>query len=171
MIDGVTIHRAALDIESLAHLWDCLNSLPFTRIERGAMHLSRALQDDNTGSERAAYLVNYLKARGVGDLMPFDDVSVVRYDRGSDYVDWHSDGGPLLESGCAMGILSLGATRALEFRRIGSDVTSERVYLRAGDVVVSAPGLQFTHQHRIPPVKQDGLRFSIVLFTHAKARK
>jgi alkylated DNA repair dioxygenase AlkB len=167
-MEGVTIHRNVLPTDVLPPLWDYLQALSFTRIERGAMHLSRALQDDNTHNEKAHLLVRLLKLHRLDAYMPFDDVSVVRYDSGADYVDWHSDGGPLLEPGCAMGIVSLGQSRPIEFRRKDDEANVYRVTLQENDLVVSRAGFQRDHQHRIPPhANADGLRISIVLFTHA----
>lgn len=167
VIEGYTIHRAVLPPDVLAALWDYLDSLSFTRIERGAMHLSRSLQDDNTDNEQAKYLTGLLKANGLDRFIAFDDVSVVRYDCGADYVDWHSDGGPLLEAGCAMGVLSLGQSRVMEFRRKG-EADIESAWLHDNDLVVSGEDFQKEHQHRIAPSDVDGLRMSIVLFTHRK---
>lgn len=171
MIEGYIVHRAVLSPEVLAQIWDYLLALPFTRIERPAMHLSRSLQDDNTGNEQARYLVGLLKQNGMDQFIAFDDVSVVRYDCGADYVDWHSDGGPLLEPGCAMGVLSLGQSRAMELRRKDDEAAVESVTLNAGDLIVSREGFQLDHQHRIPPIEIDGIRMSIVLFTHAKKKR
>lgn len=170
MIEGVNHYKEAVSAETLAHLWRFLNGLLYTRIERGAMCLSRSLQDDNTQNEQARYLIAELRAAGLDEFIAFDDVSVVRYDAGSDYVDWHSDGGALLESGCQMGILSLGASRVMEFRKKGDDALEDWRLLEAGDLIVSDRGFQDTHQHRIPPSNEDGLRFSIVMFTHRKKK-
>lgn len=168
MIEGVAYHQNVLPPACVAELWRYLSGLVFTRIERPAMHLSRSLQNDNTGNEQAAYLVRTLKAHGLSDFISFDDVSVVRYDAASDYVDWHSDGGPLLDAGCAMGVLSLGASRVMEFRRRGAEEAEISFIVAENDLVVSRAGLQAEYQHRIPPGEADGLRISVVLFTHTK---
>lgn len=171
-MDGVTLHDSVLPPDVVTHLWAWLQTLPFTRIERGVMHLSRALQDDNTNNEQAQFLVRLLKMHGLEAYLPFDDVSVVRYENGADFVDWHSDGGALLESGCAMGIVSFGASRPIEFRRKDDEANAYRVMLQENDLVVSAEGFQHEHQHRIPPyAAADSLRISVVLFTHNKQGK
>jgi alkylated DNA repair dioxygenase AlkB len=130
------------------------------------MHLSRAHQDDNTNNPDAKALTAYLKECGMDSYISFNDVTLVRYDNGSDYVDWHSDGGPLLQPGCAMGILSLGASRPIDFRRKGEDEPGLTVMLDVGDLIVSCEGFQADHQHRVAPVEHAELRYSIVLFTH-----
>lgn len=145
--------------------------LSFTRTERGIIHLSRALQNDNTGSEQARYLIALLKEHGVDRHIDFDDVSVVRYDGGADYVDWHSDGGALLEPGCAMGLISFGATRAIEFRRKDGESNVSRVMLHENDLLVSREGFQDQHEHRIPPCDSQEMRMSVVLYTHNKQKR
>lgn len=170
MIEGVVLHRGVLWPSTVREVWAFLLSLPYTRIERPAMHLSRSLQDNNKGNEQAAWLVEKLKPH-VGNLIAFDDVSVVRYDNASDYVDWHSDGGPLLEPGCAMGVLSFGASRVMEFRERGVTEAAGRVLLEENDLIVSRAGFQETHEHKIPASETGGLRISVVLFTHNKKPK
>lgn len=171
-MDGVVLHDSVLPSDVVTHLLGWLQTLPFTRIERGVMHLSRALQDDNTNNEQAQFLVRLLKTHGLEAYLPFDDVSVVRYENGADFVDWHSDGGPLLEPGCAMGIISFGASRPIEFRRKDDEVSIYRVMLQENDLVVSVEGFQRDHQHRIPPyTTSESLRISVVLFTHNKQGK
>jgi alkylated DNA repair dioxygenase AlkB len=170
-ITGYTLHKAALNLETYCEVWDFLNGLTYTRIERPAMHLWRSLQDDNTHNPQAHHLIGLLKGAELEAFISFDDVSVVRYDSGSDYVDWHSDGGPLLQPGCAMGVLSFGVARRIEFRRKGEEEAGASVVLNANDLIVSREGFQDIYQHRIPPCDVDGLRYSIVLFTHNKQKK
>lgn len=171
MIEGYTVHRNVLPSSIMADLWTFLSSLFFTRTERGIIHLERALQSDNTNNEQARYLIELLKANGVDQFIAFDDVSVVHYRDGADYVGWHSDGGPLLNEGCAMGVLSLGDTRTMEFRRIDGDKAEASEVLNPGDLIVSREGFQFLYQHQIPPKPSGGERFSIVLFTHNKKKR
>lgn len=171
MTESIAHYKQAVSAETLSLLWEFLDKLDYTRIERGAMHLSRSLQNDNTNNPTARQLAAMLKVAGLNQFIAFDDVSVVRYDAASDYVDWHSDGGPLLEQGCQMGILSLGANRVIEYRKIGGDAPEDWRLLEAGDLIVANYGFQDTHEHRIPPSKEDGVRFSIVLFTHNKKKK
>lgn len=146
-----------------------LKELHYTRIERSTMRLYRSLQDDNANNPIARVLVAILKAHGVGRYMAFDDVSIVRYDSGADYVGWHSDGGPLLAAGCAMGLISFGAVRPIEFRRKYHEAAEAREMLPENSLMISPEGFQRFYEHQIPPVETDGQRFSIVLFTHNKA--
>jgi hypothetical protein len=196
MIEGYAVHKNVLPPDVLAQVFDFLKELPFTRIERPAMRLSRSLQDDNTNNEAAHFLIRLLKRAGLDALIEFDDVSVVRYDAASDYVDWHSDGGPLLEPNTQMGVLSFGASRVMEFRRkaaanqalelenlkkaLPSDIAflngkvgaaEDQVLLEENDLIVSRAGFQELYQHRIPPSKTDELRISIVLFTHSRKKR
>jgi alkylated DNA repair dioxygenase AlkB len=171
MIEGYTIHRQVLPPEVLAEVHNFLEQLEYTRTERGIIYLERALQSDNTGNEQARYLIALLKANGLDQFIAFDDVSVVHYRDSADYVDWHSDGGPLLNEGCAMGVLSLGDTRVMEFRHIDGDQAEASETLNANDLVVSREGFQSLYQHRIPPKINGGERFSIVLFTHNRRKK
>lgn len=170
MMDGVTIYPNILPADVVAYLREYLPTLEFTRTNRGIIHLWRAWQGDNTNNQQAQALIALLKAHGVGQYIFFDDISIVRYDSGADYVDWHSDGGALLEPGCAMGLISLGATRPIEFRRKDNPASVSRIMFRENQLLVSREGLQETHEHRIPQYHTSRQRFSIVLFTHNKKR-
>lgn len=169
MIEGVKLISNVLRSDVYDQVWDFLSGLEYTRIERPAMHLFRCLQDDNTDNEQARYLTDLLKAHNLDRYIIFNDVSVVKYSAGADYVDWHSDGGPLLEPGCQMGILSLGASRRIEFRKKGQEEAEYVATLEANDLIVQREGFQGEYQHRIPAGDNDCLRFSIVLFTHNKS--
>lgn len=171
MIEGYAVHKNVLPSIALPVIFEFLKGLPFTRIERPAMRLSRSLQSDNTNNEAAHFLIRLLKRAGLDALIAFDDVSVVRYDAASDYVDWHSDGGPLLEPNAQMGVLSFGASRVMEFRQRGGNEAEDQVLLEENDLIVSRAGFQELYQHRIPPSKTDELRISIVLFTHSRKKR
>lgn len=171
MIEGFVVHRDVLPPTELATIQEFLKALRYTRTERGIIHLERSLQSDNTDNAEAAYLIRILKRNGLDQFISFDDVSVVHYQDGRDYVDWHSDGGPLLHEGCAMGVLSFGDSRVMEFRGIGGNEAEASVTLNENDLVVSCEGFQARNQHRILPKQNGGERFSIVLFTHTKKGK
>lgn len=171
MIEGAVVHREILPPDVLASIHGFLKRLEFTRTERGIIHLERSLQSDNTGNEQARYLITLLKQNGLDQFISFDDVSVVRYRDGQDFVGWHSDGGPLLQEGCAMGVLSFGDSRVMEFRHIGGIEAEASVTLNAGDLVVSPEGFQALCEHRILPKINGAERHSVVLFTHNRKGK
>lgn len=171
MIEGVTLHDNVLPADVIAHLWEWLQTLSFTRTDRGIIYLSRALQSDNTNNEQAHSLIALLKSHGVDQYISFDDVSIVKYDHGQDYVDWHYDQGPLLETGCAMGLISLGATREIQFRRKDAPDDVHSLTMEAGSLVVSREGFQHDHEHRVPPYETNEMRLCIVLFTHNKQQR
>lgn len=73
-----------------------------------------------------------------------------RYKDGKDQLGWHADDSPEMDDARPIVIMSLGATREIWFRTNGYPTSVDKVTMASGDVIVMAPGMQDTHQHRIP---------------------
>lgn len=85
------------------------------------------------------------------------------YRNSNDYTGWHCDKAWLHCPGSTIAIVSFGATRHLELRRLGEN-SIKRIPLPEGSVVLMDLGLQATHEHRIPIESGDvGARLSITL--------
>ncbi len=92
-----------------------------------------------------------------------------RYVSAQDHLGWHSDNSPEMDDERPIAIVSLGAEREIMFRDIpfhnGIDyrgMPAERHLLTAGSLCVMAPGMQDTHQHRLPKSgRQCGERISL----------
>lgn len=82
-----------------------------------------------------------------------------RYDNQHDQLGWHSDDDPGIDHEDPISVVTLGQPRAIQWRRLISyqgvapNAESERVstvMLEHGSLFIMRPGMQFTHQHRIP---------------------
>lgn len=76
---------------------------------------------------------------------------------GKDQLGWHADDSPEMDDKRPIVIISLGAEREIWFRQRPSDdplstAVSEvfKVNLPMGSICIMPPGMQDTHQHRIP---------------------
>lgn len=68
----------------------------------------------------------------------------------SDHLGWHSDNSPEMDDSRPIAIISLGVEREIWFREIGIGEVAEKVKLENGSLCLMKPGMQDTHQHRIP---------------------
>ena len=85
-----------------------------------------------------------------------------RYLNQSDHLGWHSDNSPEMDDGRPIAIVSFGVSREIQFRTIGSADQVERLVLEHNSLCFMAPGMQDTHQHRIPKAgRQCGERVSL----------
>lgn len=84
-----------------------------------------------------------------------------RYLNQSDQLGWHADDSPEMDDARPIGVVSLGVEREIWFREIdGKEI--QQVKLGHGSLCLMAPGMQDTHQHRIPKASfQCGERISL----------
>lgn len=66
-----------------------------------------------------------------------------------DHLGWHADDSPYIDHTAPIAVVSVGAEREIWFRENGSDVI-EKLVLTDGSLLIMKPGMQMTHQHRIP---------------------
>ena len=93
----------------------------------------------------------------------YDVVFLNGYEDGSDHLGWHSDDSPEMDDTRPIAIVTLGQARDIWFRKkplpgiktqpgfsvnFGDDY--EALKLEHGSLALMAPGMQDTHQHRIP---------------------
>ena len=68
-----------------------------------------------------------------------------------DHLGWHADDSPEINDNCAIGIISFGAEREIWFRPKGTKGPhTDSVLMKAGSLVLMAPGMQDEWEHRIP---------------------
>lgn len=79
----------------------------------------------------------------------FNSVLVTFYRDGNDYVNWHADDEDELGADPIIASLSLGATRAFQYRRLCDGLSGE-VMLNNGDLLIMQPGFQKGWEHRVP---------------------
>lgn len=75
-----------------------------------------------------------------------------RYHNQSDHLGWHADDSPEMDDARPIAIVSLGVPREIWFRSKIDPTKSpiEKKLLENGSLCLMAPGMQDTHQHRIP---------------------
>lgn len=95
----------------------------------------------------------------------FDVCFLNRYLNQKDHLGWHSDNSPEMDDARPIAIISLGVERAIDFRRMPTedkDPAVVRLKLGSGSICIMRPGMQDTHQHRIPKAGfQCGERISL----------
>lgn len=85
------------------------------------------------------------------------------YATGRDALGWHADDSLMIDHTKPIAIVSFGSERKIWFRANGqTGVDHEEVMLENGSLLVMAPGMQQTHQHRIPKSDREcGPRISL----------
>lgn len=79
----------------------------------------------------------------------FETCFLNRYLNQKDHLGWHADDSPEMDDERPIAIVTFGVTREIWFRENGSE-TIEKLPLESGSVCLMLPGMQDTHQHRIP---------------------
>jgi alkylated DNA repair dioxygenase AlkB len=82
-------------------------------------------------------------------MTDFDVVFLNGYKDQSDQLGWHADDSPEMDDNRSIAIISLGAEREIWFRKNGETLI-HKLLLENGSVCLMLPGMQDTHQHRIP---------------------
>ncbi len=113
--------------------------------------------------------------------VPFDVCFLNRYTDQSQHLGWHSDNSPEMDDTRPIAVISLGAEREILFRRTPEPVVNgneleafgppsvHRLMLGHGSLCLMAPGMQDTHQHRIPKAgRQCGERISLTFRGYVK---
>lgn len=72
------------------------------------------------------------------------------YDDGSDQLGWHADNSDEMDDRRSIAVVSLGAEREIWFRSNEEPKVIEKLKLGNGSLCLMNPGMQDTHQHRIP---------------------
>lgn len=103
-----------------------------------------------------------------------------RYLNQSDHLGWHADDSPEMDDGRPIAVVSLGVEREIWFREKGSYGIGgatmartvgkvEKLTLGNGSLLLMLPGMQDTHQHRIPKASfQCGERISLTFRGYVK---
>lgn len=108
--------------------------------------------------------------RMIGQPRPLEVVFLNKYNDGKDQLGWHADDSPEMDDERPIVIITFGAEREIWFRERPSDNPLDttvkpvtKVSLPAGSICIMPPGMQDTHQHRIPksPVQDCGPRISL----------
>ena len=79
----------------------------------------------------------------------FEALFMNLYEDERKHLGWHADDSPSIDANKPIVIMSFGAEREIWFRENGSTEV-ERLLLENGSTAIMAPGMQQTHQHRIP---------------------
>ncbi len=73
-----------------------------------------------------------------------------RYLNQSDQLGWHADNSPEMDDSRSIAIVSLGVEREIWFRPNDNQTEVTKLKLGHGSLCLMHPGMQDTHQHRIP---------------------
>lgn len=79
----------------------------------------------------------------------FDVVFLNLYEHQHHHLGWHADDSPEMSDEHPIVTVSVGAEREIWFRENGS-LEVEKLLLENGSAAIMLPGMQDTHQHRIP---------------------
>lgn len=92
-----------------------------------------------------------------GQPSKMDVVFLNRYKDGKDQLGWHADDSPEMDDKRPIVIITFGAEREIWFRERPSDDPMDlterpvtKLSLPNGSICIMPPGMQDTHQHRIP---------------------
>jgi alkylated DNA repair dioxygenase AlkB len=148
-------------------LWDELAWVQHDKVPRREYYVAKGGQDYAYGVEpytrtyhsQPMHVViqeiwNAVEATG----STFDVCFLNGYEGGKDQLGWHADDSPEMDDARPIAIVSLGQPRDIWFReklatkqKPGFDgETCEGLTLGNGSLCLMAPGMQDTHQHRIP---------------------
>lgn len=92
------------------------------------------------------YVYPHYRARVFGNL---DLCFVNYYEDERQHLGWHSDDSPEQDDSAPIVVFSFGAEREIWVREKESD-QRDRIVLPHGSAFVMKPGMQQTHEHRIP---------------------
>lgn len=87
------------------------------------------------------------------ELTRFEVCFLNGYEDQSDQLGWHSDDSPEMDDDRPIAIISLGVEREIYFRESTNKSNIQgiqKVKLEHGSLCIMLPGMQDTHQHRIP---------------------
>lgn len=105
------------------------------------------------------YTAGILIARHISEALAgcvFEVCFLNRYLNQKDQLGWHADDSPEMDDNRPIGIVSLGVEREIWFRpkpqlgREKIEVAPQKLKLGHGSLCIMRPGMQDTHQHRIP---------------------
>lgn len=104
-----------------------------------------------------------------GDVK-FEVCFLNRYLDQKDQLGWHADNSPEMDDARPIAIVSFGAEREIWFRGLSNLKEVEKLTLGHGSVCIMAPGMQDTHQHRIPKAgRVVGERISLTFRGYVKS--
>jgi alkylated DNA repair dioxygenase AlkB len=87
------------------------------------------------------------------DVTSYNVCFLNRYDGKENQLGWHSDDSPGMDHDHPIAVISFGQAREIWWRTIGQTGIiphNQRQLLEHGSVFIMPPGMQRTHQHRIP---------------------
>lgn len=90
------------------------------------------------------------------ECAPFEGCFLNLYMDGRDALGWHADDDPKIDHDRPIAVVTLGASRDIQFKSMVSGSHPETVALTHGSLLFMNPGMQQTHFHRIPKIKHGG---------------
>ncbi len=143
----------------MTSLWDRIDWVRHDKVPRKEYFISRQGQPYTYGQGAGIrtyqpqpstpmidILWDYVQSR---EGVIFDVCFLNGYENGSDHLGWHADDSPEMDDDRPISIVTLGGGREIWFRKNGTDEV-DKLRLSHGSLCTMAPGMQDTHQHRIP---------------------
>lgn len=94
----------------------------------------------------------------------FEACFLNKYEHAREHLGWHADDSDSIDDSRPIAVISFGAERELWFRKNGTGGIEniEKLLLESGSLCLMLPGMQDTHQHRIPKADREvGTRISL----------
>jgi alkylated DNA repair dioxygenase AlkB len=96
-------------------------------------------------------IISYLRMKLEAETKEKYEVCFLnRYLNQSDHLGWHSDNSPEMDDARPIAIISFGVEREIWFRSMEEPKVVSKMKLENGSLCLMHPGMQDTHQHRIP---------------------
>ncbi len=157
------LHKKVLDEGNYQFLINYLRSVSFNKIENENYLIETAFYGNNLNNKEVDKLINKLSSFGLFRYLNFNELWIVKYSSGNDFIGWHSDSGIHVDDDKERGILSLGNSKKIEFRTIGNIEPEKFVIQEPGDLLIMDKDFQKKYQHRIVKGQDLNECYSIVL--------
>lgn len=129
----------------LEYYWN-KNKLPYTY---GSNGFSRTYESQNKH-----HLIENIRNKLLDDFgVDYDTCFANYYRNQQDHLGWHSDNSDSLDNEYPIAIISMGVEREIWFRDnnyLNMIKHTLQLKLKSGSLCIMKPGMQLTHQHRIP---------------------
>lgn len=93
---------------------------------------------------------NVTAESGIEGCLRWDGCFLNYYANEKNALGWHSDDDPKIDHTQSIAVVSLGAERVINFRQKGQKGAGESLVLGHGSLLLMLPGMQQTHNHKIP---------------------
>ncbi len=113
----------------------------------GNVEYGRSYSANTNIPPRLKYIWDWLEMQGI----KYEACFLNKYEHAREHLGWHADDSDSIDDSRPIAVISFGAERELWFRPNGGGPEDvEKLLLETGSLCFMLPGMQDTHQHRIP---------------------